>query len=176
MGSRLGSGLVLAAAGALWLASGTEREKPVLSPFGQAGDEAGLHALEARVAEHPTEPRDVRELAQAYLDARAPGLAVSLVERAPTSVRESAAVEHVYARALLDEGRAGDALAVERQVVATCTMVEGTCDTWLVASALRRVDILSELVAHGVEDAAANPEESAVAYMSATREARLAVR
>src|SRR5207237_371665 len=83
-------------------------------------------------------------------------------------------VEHVYARALLDEGRAADALSVEREVLKTCTTLD-VCDAWLVASARRRADILEELVARGVEDARAEPEASAVAYYNATREARRVV-
>ena len=50
---------------------------------------------------------------------------------------------------------------------------EGCGDATLLVLALRRVDILRELVAMGIEDAQANPEESLVAYENATREARL---
>ena len=45
----------------------------------------------------------------------------------------------------------------------------------LLASAMRRTDILRELVALGVEDAQAAPEMSYVAYQNATREARVAM-
>jgi hypothetical protein len=85
-------------------------------------------------------------------------------------------VEHLYARVLLEQGHAQGALAVERLVLDRCTMADGVCDTWLIASARRRADILEELVGLGVEDAKADPEASAVAYHNATREARLAVR
>ena len=115
-------------------------------------------------------------LAQAYMDAHAPGLALAVIERAPEEVRVRAKVEHVYARALLEEGHAQEALAVEQKVLRTCTMGEGICDAWLIASARRRADIMEELVGLGVEDAQAEPEASAVAYHNATREARLAVR
>jgi hypothetical protein len=77
---------------------------------------------------------------------------------------------------LIDEGRAQDALRIEQSVLRTCTMADGLCDAWLIASARRRADILEELVGLGVEDARAQPEASAVAYHNATREVRLAVR
>jgi hypothetical protein len=176
MAGRLLNGLVLAAAGAIWMASGTERERAVLSPVGQASDPSALVGLEAEVAASADDDTKLRTLAQAYLDAHAPGLALAIIERAPDGVRGRVKVEHLYARALLEEGHAQDALAVERTVLKTCTMADGMCDAWLIASARRRADILEELVGLGVEDARADPEASAVAYHNATREARLAVR
>jgi hypothetical protein len=176
MAGRLVNGLVLAVAGAIWMASGVEREEAVLAPVGQAADASSFQALEADVAAAPGDDAKLRALAQAYLDARAPGLALAVVERAPMDVRSRAKVQHVYARALLDEGHAQDALAVEKTVLRTCTLVDGICEGWLIASARRRADILEELVGLGVEDARADPEASAVAYTNATREARIAVR
>jgi predicted Zn-dependent protease len=161
--------VVLAAVSGLWLASGTQREKPVLEETPTA-----LQPLEAKVAAHPTDALATRELAQEYLDARSPGLALSVVERAPSNVRHAPQVEHVYARALLDQGRANEALLAERSVLAQCAG-DGACDAWLVASATRRADILQELVQLGIEDAQAHPEASAIAYHNATREARLAL-
>jgi predicted Zn-dependent protease len=158
------------------MASGAEREHAVLSPIGEASNTAAMAGLEAAVAASPSDDAKVRALAQAYLDARAPGLAVALIERAPRAVREATQVRHVYARALIDEGQAQEALAVEEDVLRTCTMADGICDAWLIASARRRADILTELVGLGVEDARAEPEASAVAYQNATREARIAVR
>jgi hypothetical protein len=175
MGLRAVSGVVLAAVASIWLASGTQREKPILNEE-QA---ARVGALEANLASHPTDPSAVRGLAQAYLEARAPGLALSVIETSPTAVRRDASVEHLYARALLDQGRAADALAAEQRVIDACAPgMDGTsaCDTWLLAAATRRADILRQLVELGVEDANAHPEASAVAYHNATREARLAVR
>jgi hypothetical protein len=176
MAGRLLNGLVLVAAGAVWMASGAEREQAVLSPLGQASDPTAVVGLESEVATAPNDDAKLRALAQAYLDARAPGLALAVIERAPEEVRARVKVEHVYARALLDEGHAQDALAVEKLVLRTCTLTDGVCDSWLIASARRRADILEELVGLGVEDARADPEASAVAYFNATREARLAVR
>jgi hypothetical protein len=81
----------------------------------------------------------------------------------------------MYARALIDQGHAEDALAAEREVLDGCA-AETACEAWLIASATRRADILRQLVELGVEDANAHPEASAVAYHNATREVRLAIR
>jgi hypothetical protein len=174
--ARLLNGLVLVAAAAVWMASGTERERAVLSPVGEASNPSAIAKLEADVAGSPNDDAALRTLAQAYLDAHAPGLALAVMDRAPERIRARSKVQHLYARALLEEGHAQDALAVERSVLRTCTMADGICDAWLIASARRRADILEELVDLGVEDARAQPETSAVAYHNATREVRLAVR
>jgi len=174
MGLRAWNVSVLLAIGALWLASGTQREKPVVVTA--AADTAHVRALEASVASSPGDATARRDLAQAYLDAHAPGLALRVVDSAPAVVRSTPVMQHVYARALLDEGRSVDALAAENRVLAACNATQdGTtaCDTWLIASATRRADILRELVDLGVEDAQAHPEASAIAYHNATREARL---
>ncbi len=167
------NGLVLAAAAALWMASSTQREKPVLEA-GAAAD--AVRALETQVASERVDGASVRKLAQAYLDAAAPGLALAAIEHASSAIRSEPRTDHLYARALLDQGRAEAALVAERRVLRSCTMADSICDTWLVASATRRAEILQELVDLGVEDAQAEPEASAVAYHNATREVRLATR
>jgi predicted Zn-dependent protease len=164
------------AAGAVWMASGSEHEHAVLSPIGAGSDPSAIEALESQVAAAPNDDAKLRTLAQAYMDARAPGMALAVLQRAPAEVQGRAKVQHLYARALIDEGRAQDALRIEQSVLRTCTMADGLCDAWLIASARRRADILEELVGLGVEDARAQPEASAVAYHNATREVRLAVR
>jgi hypothetical protein len=168
---------VLVAAGSLWIMSGTAREEPVLGPAVREP----VRALEASVSAHPGDVQGTRALAQEYLDARQPGLAIVLVEGAPASVRGDVRVEHVYARALIDEGRNGEALGMEKRVIGTCRAVaeggsapEG-CNPVLLASAMRRSDILRELLSLGVEDVPAHPEASLVAYQNATREARVAL-
>ncbi len=164
---------VLAAVFGLWLSSGTQRERPLVAEHAQ-----GVVAdLEARVVASPTDEAARRDLAQAYLDTRAPGLAIHAIEAAPEAVRHRAKVEHVYARALAEQGRSGDALRAERRAIAACVDEASgeKCETWFLASATRRADILQELVHFGVEDAQAYPEISAVAYHNATRQARLAV-
>jgi hypothetical protein len=176
MGVRAWNVALLMTMGALWLASGTQREKPVI----QTAKTEAVRTLEADVASHPNDGGRRRALAQSYLDADAPGLAVRAIESAPAEVRQQPAVDHVYARALLGQGRSADALKAERRVLAACepgnyTDGSSPCDMWLLASASRRADILEQLVALGVDDAQAHPEMSAVAYHNATREARLAL-
>ncbi len=171
---------ILTAAAALWLATGVEREHPVLGlGLAPAQQTEAVRQLESNVAAHPEDARARRDLAQAYLDARSPGLAIRLVESSPDGVRHAAIIDHVYARALIDEGRSADALAAEQRVLDVCDSDDQAtardCQTWLLVSATRRADILKELVALGVEDAQAHPEASAVAYANATREARLAI-
>lgn len=167
---------VLAAIGALWFCGTTEREKPIVSGSSATARDK-VSALEMRAAARPTDAGQLRDLAQAYLDIEQPGLAIGAIEHAATSVRADPLVEHVYARALLDEGRSIDALAAERRVLSNCVDASGepTCSTWLFASATRRAEILQQLVDLGIEDAKAHPEASRVAYHNATREVTLAV-
>lgn len=164
---------VLVAIGAVWFSGTTQREKPAFTGSSSSRDRVG--ALEMAVATHPNDATTLGQLAQAYLDVHQPGLAVGAVEHAPAATRASADVEHVYARALLDQGRAVDALAAERRVLATCAGDESSCSSWLVASATRRSEILDQLVQLGVEDASAHPEASRLAYHNATRQVSLAV-
>jgi hypothetical protein len=161
---------VLAAIGALWFCGMTQREKPV---FGDLPGRGRVGALETRAASNPADAAALRELAQAYLDMQQPGLAVGAIERAAPATRDEPTVVHLYARALLDQGRSVDALAAEKRVLAACA--DGSCSTWLVASATRRADIVQELVQLGVEDANAHPEASSLAYHNATRQVSLAV-
>jgi hypothetical protein len=168
---------MLAAAATLWLMSGTQKEKPLLA----ATEPEAVRVLESAAVAHPADPEANRALAQAYLDARQPGLALVLVESSVPAVRDDVRVRHVYARALVDEGRNDEALTVEKGVLAACQpVIDGGraapgCDTLLLVSAMRRTEILGQLVALGVEDAQAHPEASLVAYQNATREARVVV-
>ena len=104
---------VLLAIGVIWFAGSTQREKRVVGD--SHTDRVAL--LEEQVAATPTDVARVRELAQAYLDARAPGMALASIEHAPAAIRVEPTVEHLYARALLDQGRSADALAAERRVL-----------------------------------------------------------
>jgi predicted Zn-dependent protease len=165
---------VLTAVFGLWLSSGTQRERPLV-----ANDcLETLQRLEANIVASPDDETVRRELVQAYLDARNPGMAVRAVEAAPEAVRVRPRVEHLYARALAESGQSGDALRAQRRALAACSKLEGSsdaCDSWFIAAATRRADIFEELVRFGIEDAQAYPERSAIAYHSATRQARLAV-
>jgi hypothetical protein len=174
MGHRGWSVGVLVAIGVIWFASSTQREKPVVGDL----HSARIATLEDNAAASPQDPQKLRELAQGYLEARQPGMAQALIDHAPEALRKDPMVEHVYGRALLDQGRAADALAAERRVLASCgdpSTEIPQCSTYLIASATRRVDILEQLVQLGVEDANAHPESANVAYHNATRQVTLAV-
>jgi Anaphase-promoting complex, cyclosome, subunit 3 len=180
MGLRTFGIAVVAALGVLWATSGTQRERALLT--GATPDH--VRAFEANAAAHPEDAEATRALAQAYLDAAQPGLAVGVLERAPATTRSEPRTRHLYARALLDQGRNDDALAAETTVVASCMPpLEGAgaaapetgCDALLLGAAVRRAAILRELVSLGVEDTLAHPEASFVAYQNATREARVTV-
>jgi hypothetical protein len=179
MGLRAYGVTVLAAAAALWMMSGTQREKPVLAATSEPS--GAVRALEIDCAAHPGDPVATSALAQAYLTVRQPGLAIVLVEGATPAVRDDVRVRQAYGRALMDAGRNVEALAVEQGVVASCRPLTESapapagCDAFVFASAMRRADVLRELVSCGVNDAMAEPEMSLVAYQNATREARVMV-
>ena len=163
---------ILVAIGAIWFAGSTQREKRVV---GDTTHTDRVALLEEQAAASPGDSARIRELAQAYLDARAPGMALASIERAPEAVRKAPTVEHLYARALLEQGRSADALAAERRVLSYCAdpgrgVEAPACSTFLIASATRRAEILEQLVTLGVEDANAHPEASSLAYHNATRQ------
>jgi len=168
MGLRALNTVLLALLFSLLLASGTQHEKSVLAE----GHEDTVRGLEATYLAKRDAP-SLRDLAQGYLDAGAPGLALSAIDGASTDLKRDVRVEHVYARALLDSGRASDALVAEEKVLDTCETQ--SCDAWLIASATRRADILRELEKLGVDDAQAYPESASIAYHAATRQARLSI-
>jgi hypothetical protein len=182
MSIRGACGVVVAAAAVLTLGSIPGRERAVVDA---AETGARLERLEAAVAAHPAVLAPRIELAQAYLDAQSPGLALSTLSSAPPSQQNQPMVEHMVARVMIEQGRAKDALALEQKVLESCggdtlpslahPVTPGGCDFWLVVSATRRAEILKELVQRGVEDPIAQPEASLVAYHNATHEARLAL-
>jgi hypothetical protein len=164
---------VLVAIGAIWFCGTTQREKPVVGDSTHSG-RVGM--LEGKVASLPHDAAALRDLAQAYLDIHQPGMAVGAIDRAVAETRQDPNVEHLYARALLEQGRSADALVAENHVLATCAQPDGpVCSTWLIASATRRAEIIEQLVELGVEDANAQPEASSLAYHNATRQVSLAV-
>lgn len=165
---------VLLALIATWFGGTTQREKPVVR---DAGSSIRVDALETKAAASPNDAAALRELAQMYLDVHQPGMAIGTIERAEPTVRTLPDVEHLYARALLEQGRSASALEAERHVLATCTdsSSKPACSTWLIASATRRAEIIEQMVELGVEDATAQPEASSVAYHNATRQISLAI-
>ncbi len=172
---------VLFAIGAILCATSTQREKRLVESLHE--DRVAL--LEEEAAAAPLSADRVERLAQAYLDARQPGMALAAVERAPADLRaRRPGLEHLYARALLDQGRSADALAAERRVLASCRETDGAkvqadvsaCSSWLVASATRRAEILEQLVQLGIDDMNAHPEASSLAYHNATRQVSFSVR
>ena len=174
-GLKGGNVAILVAIGVIWLAGSTQREKPVV---GDTHTDK-VAQLEDQAAAQPADAARVRELAQGYLDAHAPGMALNTIERAPEAVRKDPNVEHLYARTLLDQGRSADALAAERRVLNQCadpSVAAVPCSTYLIASATRRAEILEQLVTLGVEDANAHPEASSLAYHNATRQVSFSAR
>jgi hypothetical protein len=164
---RLWNLAVISGFGLFWLSTNTRREKPLVA----ASPEISRleHALQAT----PGDGAHIRDLATAYLDARLSGLAVALLAAAPEAVRRSAATLHVKARIQLEQGRAGDALATEQQVLSLCAAEQAaTCTEYLKASAAHRASIFQELVDKGIQDPAAYPEASNVALSAIAREAR----
>lgn len=184
-GERKGMGVkgwnvaVLVAIGAIWFCGTTQREKPVVGDSSSPPAARGhVGALETKAAASPNDPIALRELAQAYLDIRQPGMAIGTIERAAPALRAEPTVEHLYARALLDQGRSADALAAEKRVLAMCadpSIEVPACSTWLIASATRRAEIIEQLVQLGIEDTNAQPEASSLAYHNATRQVSLSV-
>lgn len=162
---------ILAMVLTLGLATSTHREKPLVT----ASALGPLDALESRRAERPGDAAAVHELAQAYLAAHSTGMAIATIERASAEARRDPELEHLYARALIEQGRSHDALAAESRVLHRCVDEEAPCSSHLIASATRRRDVLQELVRLGVEDAASHPEASQLAYWNAIRSVSLVV-
>jgi Tetratricopeptide repeat len=171
---------VIFAAAIMTLGVSPGRERPVVHSASPA-----IERLETALASHPDDSAARVELARAYLDAESPGLAYRTLQEAPATERDNLTLQHMEARVLIEQGKAKDALAIERHVISQCSDgvpapvasngLSTGCDVWLLASATRRAEILQALVADGVDDAVAEPEASLVAYHKATHEVRLAV-
>ena len=76
--------VVLVAAGGLFLASGTQREHSLLAD----GNTEAVRTLETGYAVHG-DAASLTALTQGYLDAQAPGLAISAVEGSPAKLQRS---------------------------------------------------------------------------------------
>lgn len=146
--------------GALWLVSARESEKPVVAQT-RAAD---MEDLEKRAQK---EPQAAADLMKRYVDAHNPGMAERLYKSAPDAIRNDLEVRHAFARALAEQGRAREALSVQEDVMARCEQSppeSPACKTWLISAARRRLDVFSELVRIGVDDAVKNPERAQPAY------------
>lgn len=166
---------VLAAIAALLLFGTTEREERLVESTAH-GDH--IAALEARAASAPHDAAALEHLARGYLEIHQPGMAIGAIERASADVRALPMIDHLYGRALLQQGRSGAALEAETRVLAACGEASGdgdACAPWLVAAAARRARILEQLVQRGIEDARAHPESALIAYQAATRHVTLSV-
>ena len=163
--------------GALGMASSTPPAPTLaaMAPTAGSGPRAAdLGVLEGYVGKNPDDAPALAALAQAYLDASAPGLAEAAIARAASPVRALPAIAHVRARALYELGRAGAALTEERQALSGCAA--GACSESLFGRASRSAKWLAELVRVGIDDPRVDPERALLAYRRSTREVRLDVR
>ena len=156
--------------------SGTQKEKPLLA----ATEPEAVRVLETAAVAHPGDPRPIAPWRRPTSTRGSPAWRWSWSRAASPRCATTSASPRLRARAV-DEGRNDEALTVEKGVLAACQpVIDGGraapgCDTLLLVSAMRRTEILGQLVALGVEDAQAHPEASLVAYQNATREARVVV-
>jgi hypothetical protein len=116
------------------------------------------------VALDPDSAEKLEALCSAYLERKSPGFALAAIHRAPETVRDQPVIHYHWARALLYEGHASDALAKQRKVLDSCHT--SGCSPWLMASAMRQEAFLAALVAHGVEDFRRDPGRTVEAYRS----------
>jgi hypothetical protein len=157
-------GAVLMGVLGLCMLAGAHREAPLVG-YQKLGDD--VSGLEATVASRADDADALAELADRYIERDAPGLALAAIERAPSTVRATPRVSHLWAVALMHEGRATDGLAREREAIAACG--ERKCAPWLLASAMRHEQFLSALVQRGVEDYRRDPDAAEAAYRRLSR-------
>ena len=149
----LASGFVVAGVIGVWMLSGFNCEARLVGAQSLGDDVA---AAEVVVARDRNDAEALRHLATSYLDRKSPGFALAAIQRAPEQVRQLPSVLHLWARALMYEGNASQALYKERQLAATCR--QSQCGAALLASAIWHEQFLAGLVASGVEDFRSSPE------------------
>ena len=130
-----------------------------------------MSVLEAKVGRDPSDADALAQLSHVYLAHGAPGLAEAALARAPELVRHRPDLAHARALALADLGRVFDALASERDALASCSA--GACSRTLAGRAFSGERWLAELVRAGVDDPRAEPERALFAYRRASREVTL---
>lgn len=174
---QFGSLAVLVAGALVFISTTREGERRVV-----AEDKVGeLATIEALWDESPRDPSHILRLALAYLKADAPGAAISLIEHSPEALEQLPALGHAYGRALVFQGRNHDALIAEKKVAAQCaeaiesSLLSKACDVSLYVSALRRAELLEELVRVGVEDTATEKDAAALAYFNVNRQVRVGI-
>jgi len=144
--------------GGLWLVSQREAEKPVVTQTRAAA----MEDLEKRAQR---DPRAASELMKQYVEARTPGMAERLYKSSPGEVQNDLEVRHAFARAVAEQGRAREALAVQEEILTQCEATRSpACVSWLVSASQRRISVFQELVRLGVDDAVKNPERAQPAY------------
>lgn len=148
----------------LCMLAGAHREAPLVGHQKLGADVA---ELEASVASRADDADALAVLADRYIERNAPGLALAAIERAPSAVRAAPRIGHLWAVALMHEGRASDALAREREVIAACN--QRSCAAWTLASAVRHEQFLSAMVQRGVEDYRRDPDAAEAAYRRVSR-------
>ena len=156
---QMACGAVLMGVLGLCMLAGANREAPLVG-HQKLGDK--VPELENTVAAQPDNTDALVDLTQHYVERGAPGMALSALERAPQAVRQNPRVAHLWAVALLHEGHASQALEKERAAISGCN--ERRCPPWVLASALRHEQFLSELVQRGVEDYRRDPDATVAAY------------
>ncbi len=159
------NGALLLAIGGLFFSGMSLRERLVVHR--EEDQQVKLARLEKEISDKPHKIEVRRELAQLYIDFGNPGLALRLLD-GPFEP----SLEHLKARAYMEQGLSVNALDSETKVIRYCTHEK--CPSWIVASATMRQRILRKLVEAGINDARANPEQSAVAIQGATHQMRIA--
>ena len=157
---KVSGALALVALGGLYLASERESERPVVTQTRASA----MEDLEKRAQK---EPEAAAELMRKYVEAHTPGMAERLYKSAPEAIQNDLEVRHAFARALAEQGRAREALAVQQDVMARCEKTppdSPACGTWLISASKRRLSVFEELVRLGVDDAVKNPERAQPAY------------
>jgi len=176
-GKLLLNGLVIAAAAWMFVHGTKVSTKGLLPANARApiSTDAGLAALESEAALNPGVATTAK-LAAAYLERDQPGLASAAIDKASPSVRATPEIAHLYARALLHRGKVPEALAVARDVQASCdASINGgsrTCPAWLVARSARQLAFLEEMQAAGIDDPGQNPDGARAAFDRSSRQIR----
>jgi hypothetical protein len=136
-----------------------------------APDDGQLATLERHAAGSPDDIGSLTELAGAYLDRGEPGMALAALARPSPQDRQRPEVLHVAARALFEDGRAKDALAMELRALDACA--EAACRPRLLAQGARRVEFFQAVIDLGVENPLLAPDTVALAFERSNREVRL---